>query len=152
MRYAFAAFIGLSCTLLNYAEARADKLKQIKVSFRTHDDDKDRDTHLDVTVFIGDEQCADGKDLGFNTTFGDRPPSVHEFELRNLKPNLRRKDIQRIRTNIAIQANGNDHWIFDLELRFYFDENPNNPIVLFHRGCEMESRSSQRVEHNYFPR
>ena len=46
------------------SDARAEKLQKVKITFKTTDEDKDHDTKLDVKIFLGDEQTADGKDLG----------------------------------------------------------------------------------------
>jgi hypothetical protein len=105
--------------------AADSKLTGVTIRFMTHNDNKDHDTRLDVsvknrvTMFLS-EDLAEGQNLGGDMEFDD--PSTHEFNLNLASDSITLKDIVLPVTNIHIQPNGHDRWIFDFTVKLIFDD------------------------------
>jgi len=101
------------------------KLTGVKIRFVTHNDNKDHDTRLDVSVknrvslFLS-EDLAEGLNLGGDMEFVD--PSTHEFDLVLKSNTTTLKDITLPVVNIHIQPNGHDRWIFDYTVSLIFED------------------------------
>lgn len=101
------------------------KLTGVKIRFTTHNDNKDHDTRLDVTVknrvsiFLS-ETIAEAQNLGGDMEFVD--PSTHEFDLTLKSSTITLKDIALPIVNIHIQPNGHDRWIFDYTVSLIFED------------------------------
>ena len=100
------------------------KLTAVKIRFVTHNDNKDHDTILNVTVrnrvnlFLS-EDLAEGLNLGGDMEFVD--PSTHEFNLALKSTTTTLADISLPLVNIHIQPKGHDRWIFDYTVSLIFD-------------------------------
>ncbi len=100
-------------------------LNGVKIEFSTHDDNKDDDTRLDVSVkdrkniFLSQELAA-AQDLAHNVEFVD--PSVHEFDLPLSSQNVTLESLNIPVVEIGITPNGNDRWIFDYKTSLTFDD------------------------------
>jgi hypothetical protein len=108
-------------------------LTAVKIRFTTHNDNKDHDTVLNVTVknkinlFLS-ETIAEGLNVGGDMEFVD--PSTHEFDLA-VKSAILLKDVSLPLVNIHIQPNGHDRWIFDYTVSLIFDDGSGSPGKTF---------------------
>jgi len=119
----------LVLTLLNgsamYAADPKAKLTKVTVRFDTHNDNKDHDTKLDVTVsnkvtlFLS-QDLAQGLNLGGDKEFKD--PSTESFDLELKGKNVALKDVTLPTYNIHIQPKGRDRWIFDVTITLEFGD------------------------------
>jgi hypothetical protein len=107
-------------------DAVADaKLTKVSIRFTTHNDNKDHDTRLDVTVknrvsmFLS-ETLAEGQSIGGDMEFVD--PSTHEFDLVLSSNNVTIRDLTLPVVNIHIQPSGHDRWIFDYKVSLVFED------------------------------
>jgi hypothetical protein len=97
----------------------------VSIKFVTHDDDKDDDTKLNVSVksktnqFLS-QDIAEGDNLGGDMQFVD--PSTHEFNLVLESSTTKLKDLAFPFVNIDIQPHGNDTWIFDYTVTLRFSD------------------------------
>ena len=105
--------------------ATADaKLTGVRIRFVTHNDNKDHDTILNVSVknkismFLS-QDLAEGLSVGGDMEFVD--PSTHEFDLVLKSDTITLGDISLPLVNIHIQPNGNDRWIFDYTVMLMFE-------------------------------
>jgi hypothetical protein len=109
-------------------------LTGVKIRFVTHNDNKDHDTILNVTVtnkvsiFLS-EDIAEGLNLGGDMEFVD--PSTHEFDLPLKSANIKLADITLPVTTIHIQPNGHDRWIFDYTVSLIFTDGTPSPGKTF---------------------
>lgn len=93
------------------------------IEFRTHNDNKDHDTVLDVTLknkanlFLS-QDIASGQNLGGDQEFPD--PSTKDFNLTLASNNIKMSDLTQPFTNIHITPNGHDRWIFDFTVNLIF--------------------------------
>jgi len=100
-------------------------LTKVSIRFVTHNDNKDHDTVLNVSVknrvsiFLS-EDLAEGLNLGGDMEFVD--PSTHSFDLVLKSNTITLKDISLPIVNIHIQPNGHDRWIFDYTVSLVFDD------------------------------
>lgn len=100
------------------------KLTGVRIRFVTHNDNKDHDTILNVTIknkvsiFLS-EDVAEGLNLGGDMEFVD--PSTHEFDLTLKSTSITLGDIVLPLVNIHIQPNGHDRWIFDYTVMLMFE-------------------------------
>jgi hypothetical protein len=100
------------------------KLTGARIRFVTHNDNKDHDTILNVSVknrvnvFLS-EDIAEGLNLGGDVEFVD--PSTHEFDLVLKSNSVTLGDIGLPIVSIDIQPNGNDRWIFDYTVMLMFE-------------------------------
>jgi phospholipase C len=131
-------------------------LIQVKITFNTHNDDKDGDTILHVFVknrsntsstpeqetdFISNllaynryeeayaqgyndrnPYLAFGENLAPGTSFDDH--SSHELVIPLRSQPIPLEEIVLPVVNIHILPNGNDQWIFDYTITFFFDDDP----------------------------
>lgn len=101
------------------------KLTGVKIRFTTHNDNKDHDTRLNVSVknrvsmFLS-QDLAEGIDMAHDVEFND--PSTHEFDLTVKDSTVTVKDIGLPVVNIDIQPNGHDRWIFDYTVSLRFED------------------------------
>jgi len=100
-------------------------LKRVTITFYTHNDNKDHDTKLNVSVvtkvsvFLS-KDLASGSNLGGDMEFVD--PSTHSFDL-GLSAGAKTvtvKDLGLPVVNIDIQPHGHDRWIFDYTVTLDF--------------------------------
>lgn len=127
-------------------------LTQVNVRFDTHDDNKDWDTTLNVLVknqvniFLS-EEIAEGLNLAPGTEFVD--PSTHSFDLTLKTNTLTIKDLTLPVTNIHIQPNGNDRWIFDFKVSLVFtdpgDATKNKTFSAPERGIILDQNNKDRT-------
>ena len=100
-------------------------LTKVNIRFTTHNDNKDHDTRLDVTIknkinmFLS-EVLAEGQNLGGDMEFVD--PSTHSFDLVPKSDSVTVRDISLPVVNIHIQPNGHDRWIFDYTVSLIFSD------------------------------
>lgn len=100
-------------------------LRNVKIRFNTHNDNKDHDTRLDVqiknkvNVFLS-QDLAEGLNLGGDMEFVD--PSSHEFDLVLRSDGVTLRDIGLPVVRIGIQPNGHDRWIFDYTAKLVFSD------------------------------
>lgn len=96
------------------------------IQFRTHNDDKDHDTVLDVSVknklnlFLS-EDIAIAQNVGGDQQFSD--PSTKNFDLPLAAKNIKMSDLTQPYVNIHITPNGHDRWIFDYTAKLTFSDN-----------------------------
>jgi hypothetical protein len=101
------------------------KLTGVKIRFTTHNDNKDFDTRLNVSVknkvniFLS-QDLAEGIDLAHDVEFVD--PSTHGFDLALQDSSVTVRDLGLPIVNIDITPNGNDRWIFDYTVSLGFDD------------------------------
>jgi len=119
------AVLFITCIGALFSQIDQPKLTKVTITFTTHNDNKDDDTRLDVsiknksTIFLSQE-LAKGENLGGKMEFKD--PSVHSFNLQLSSKNIKMKDIKIPLVDIDIQPNGNDTWIFDYTVKLTFDD------------------------------
>lgn len=100
-------------------------LTGIKIQFRTHNDNKDHDTRLDVAVknkvnvFLS-QDVASAQNLGGDMEFVD--PSTHDFDLPLAANNIKMSDLTQPYVNIHVKPNGHDRWIFDYTVSLLFTD------------------------------
>ena len=100
-------------------------LTKATITFFTHNDNKDDDTQLNVTLktkvtlFLS-KTIATGNNLGGNMEFGD--PSTLGFDLVLVSNSIKLSDLTLPVVDIDIQPNGNDRWIFDYQVALTFDD------------------------------
>jgi hypothetical protein len=94
-------------------------ITNIRVSFFTHDDDKDGNTSVSVLVqnrgnWFFPQDIARLENFAGNMGFRDDPPSTHAFDLALASENIRLSDVTIPTYSITIAPTGNDRWIFDM--------------------------------------
>jgi hypothetical protein len=114
------------------ATAPTAHLTGAQVSFHTNDEDKDADTHLDVTVFgVADRQAAtlSGYFGHFNDGENDGPYAMF------VDTGLTAADLSTGRVSLFLSPNGRDTWRFDYELTMTFSDGTS--FVVGQGGLEM---------------
>jgi hypothetical protein len=114
-------------------------LTDVMITFFTHNDNKDHDTGLNVTVFnkvnlFLNQVIAQTNDLAHGQEFGDNPPSTHAFHL-DLKTPVTLSKLTFPQTKIEIAPVGHDRWIFDFTVQFTFADGQvfstdSKPVIL----------------------
>jgi len=113
---------------LETVDANNATLAGINVSFFTHNDDKDGDTSVSVSVenkvnLWFSQLLASLNDFAGNIGFADNPPSTHAFDLVLASSNITMSSINAPIFTIKIAPNGHDRWIFDVTFTFTFSDN-----------------------------
>ena len=91
----------------------------VRVSFFTHNDNKDHDTSVSVlmqnrlNIFLI-QDLARLENFAGNTEFGDNPPSTHAFDLELASNDIRLSQLTVPTFRIQIAPVGHDRWIFDV--------------------------------------
>jgi hypothetical protein len=103
-------------------------LTGVNVTFFTHNDDKDSNTSVSVSVenkvsLFFSELLASLNDFAGNQGFGDNPPSTYTFALVLASQNITMSSITTPTFTITIAPTGHDRWIFDVTFTFAFSDN-----------------------------
>ncbi|WP_295667275.1 hypothetical protein [uncultured Mucilaginibacter sp.] len=108
-----------------FAQASDATVTKVTITFNTHNDNKDHDTQLNVSIktkvnlFLS-KDIATGNNLGGDMEFVD--PSTHSFDLVLRSDNIKVSDLQLPIIDIDVQPNGNDRWIFDYVVQLTFSD------------------------------
>lgn len=100
-------------------------MSKVSITFTTHNDNKDHNTKLNVTIstkvnlFLS-RDIASGNAVGGDMEFVD--PSTHTFDLTLNSSDIKVADLTAPFVSIDIQPKGHDRWIFDYVVKLTFSD------------------------------
>jgi hypothetical protein len=95
-------------------------ITKISATFVTHNDNKDHDTSISMTVQNAASSIFLRQDLAHldsfagNSEFGDNPPSTNTIPLRLVSTDIKLSQLTVPTYTITISPTGRDRWIFDV--------------------------------------